>query len=374
MKVLFITEYMNAPGQGAYMVANAHYNTFCETFGKKNIDAVSIKTRDSSIIMDNFINLSGYNTKFDRLKNLLSGYPPFMSKKVNQQILEIINENKYDLIYFDNCYFGTTIKSIKKCNFNLKIWTFYHGVKANSSRQLIKKNLLKPQFLIAAINNIRQERLATKYSDVCILLNERENRELYKYYKRNADFLLPVYYDDTAKISISNDDSDEFRILFLGGYFWPNVIGITWFAKNVMPYLNKNAKLYIVGRDMNKLNDVCFNVKNIEVVGETDDLNYWYNSSHIVVGPIFNGDGMKTKTAEALMYGKKYIGTDEALCGYVGLDNFRCNTAEEFIEIINDLMNQKINKYDGNMRELYEKHYSPKSAKIIIESILEAEK
>lgn len=372
MKVLFITEYINAPRQGAYMVANAHYNTFCEIFGKENIDVVSIKTSEYLKTTDDFIHLSGYNKRIDRLKNLLSGYPAFMSKNIDREILKLVKEKEYDLIYFDNSYFGTIIRNIKKYNPNLTIWTFYHGVNANSSRQLIKKNLFKPQFLMAAINNMKQERLVTKYSDKCILLNERENKELYKFYKRNADFLLPVYYNDTAKINKIENDK-EFRILFMGGYFWPNVIGITWFAKNVMPYINSKAKLYIVGREMNKLNDQCFIKDNIKVVGETDDLDYWYNSSHIAVGPIFNGDGMKTKTTEALMYGKKYVGTDEALCGYIGLDDLRCNTQEEFIKKINYLIDENIDKYDDNMRKLYENYYSPKAAKKIIKENLNKE-
>lgn len=371
MKILFITEYINAPGQGAFMVANAHYNSFSEIFGKDNVDVVSIRTSNFNN-NNNYINLCGYNNRIDRLKNLLTGFPPFMSKSVEKNILNIVKEKKYDLIYFDNCYFGTTIKKLKKMNFDLKIWTFYHGVQANSSRQLIKRNLLKPQTVLSSINNMKQEKLATKYSDKCILLNERESNELFKYYKRKADYLLPVYYNDTAKI-YEVEENNEFRILFLGGYFWPNIIGITWFAKNVMPYINSKAKLYIVGREMEKLDDECFNAKNIKVIGGTDDLDYWYNSSNIAIGPIFNGDGMKTKTAEALMYGKKFIGTDEALCGYVGLDEYRCNTKEEFITKINELIDKKIEKYDDNMRKLYEKYYSPESAKTIIQIILNSE-
>ena len=81
MKILFITEYINAPGQGAFMVANAHYNSFCEIFGKDNVDVVSIKTSNFNN-NNNYINLSGYNKRIDRLKNLLDGFPPFMRKTI----------------------------------------------------------------------------------------------------------------------------------------------------------------------------------------------------------------------------------------------------------------------------------------------------
>ena len=41
------------------------------------------------------------------------------------------------------------------------------------------------------------------------------------------------------------------------------------------------------------------------VVGEVESLAQWYHDAYFVVAPIFDGSGMKTKVAEALMYGKE---------------------------------------------------------------------
>lgn len=374
MKVLFITEYIGAKGQGAYMVANAHYQSFCDIFGVDNVDVINIKSSNDEIKNDKFYYISAYENRIDRLKNLLCGYQPFYNNKINNYILGFLKENKYDLIYFDNCYFGNITKKIKKLYPNIPIWVFFHGIKANSGRQTIKNSHFKPQVVLACINNIFQEKKAVKYSDKLILLNKRDEDELLKYYNKKADMFLPVYYKDTAKIE-KVENHDEFRILFLGGHFWPNVHGITWFAENVMPYVDKKAKLYVVGRGMEVLkeNDVFSNSDNINVVGGTDDLDYWYNSSDITVGPIFHGDGMKTKTAEALMYGKKYIGTTEALCGYEGLDEFCVNTAEEFINIINKNIKDGVCKYNPEMRKLYDDNYSVESANRKIRELLNEE-
>lgn len=369
LKVLFISEYISAKGQGAYMVANAHYQSFCDIFGEKNIKVISIKTSDEMIDNGKFTRISGYTKRNDRLWNLLCGYPPFYSSKIDKYILDVLSEDKYDLIYFDNSHFGKIIKKIKKVYPKIPIWTFFHGIYSNSAFQTMKSSNFKPQIVISCLNSARQERVTVKYSDKCIVLNERENTELFKYYKRHADMLLPVYFKDTAKIE-KICENDEFKILFLGGKFWPNILGVIWFVENVMPKINKKAKLYIVGRGMEILNenDTIKNADNVLVIGGTDDLNYWYNSSHIAVGPIFHGDGMKTKTAEALMYGKKYIGTTEALCGYVGLDGFCCNTAEEFITLINKLIKKGVSGYYPEMRKLYEENYSVEAAnKKIIE-------
>ena len=75
----------------------------------------------------------------------------------------------------------------------------------------------------------------------------------------------------------------------------------------------------------------------MQVVGTVDCLETWYEKADVVISPIFLGSGMKTKTAEALMYGKPILGTKEAFEGYdtdpakVGA---LCNTATEFIETI----------------------------------------
>ena len=57
---------------------------------------------------------------------------------------------------------------------------------------------------------------------------------------------------------------------------------------------------------------------------------------------------MKTKTVEALSYGKAIIGTDEA---FVGIDadfnkiGAKCNTADEFIKAINNFSGSIFNEY-----------------------------
>ena len=62
------------------------------------------------------------------------------------------------------------------------------------------------------------------------------------------------------------------------------------------------------------------------------------------------------------MYGKMYIGTDEALEGYDELKPYTCNTAEEFISRIVDLRKLEY-KYHPEMREIYEMNYSQTMAK-----------
>ena len=103
---------------------------------------------------------------------------------------------------------------------------------------------------------------------------------------------------------------------------------------------------------------------------KTTNLEDYYDQADAMVMPIFVGDGMKVKTAEALMYGKPMFATDEALEGYdvEGISGiYRCNSAKEFIDMINE---QIINGYSEEVRKLFVHNYSTERNKDRFENFL----
>ena len=96
------------------------------------------------------------------------------------------------------------------------------------------------------------------------------------------------------------------------------------------------ARLVVVGKGMDALAGELSR-ENIEVHGFVDDLDAFYYRADIMVLPIFSGGGMKTKTAEAMMFGKTIFGTAESFIGY-DLDHDKagalCGTADEFVAAI----------------------------------------
>lgn len=89
---------------------------------------------------------------------------------------------------------------------------------------------------------------------------------------------------------------------------------------------------------------------------------------------------MKVKTAEALSYGKCFIGTDESLEGYFEkLDEsvrdkfiFRCNTDQEFIDTLEKIKIGTINvsKCNREVLDFFEENYSITSAAKFLKSNL----
>jgi hypothetical protein len=84
-----------------------------------------------------------------------------------------------------------------------------------------------------------------------------------------------------------------------------------------------------------------------------------------VIAPIFDGSGMKTKVAEALMHGKKVVGTPEAFSGYEKVAEragWCCSSPTEFVTAINAACSTITLSFDPELRLLYEEYFSLSAA------------
>lgn len=215
-KVLFVSEFILEKPQGATQSAKAHYESLCELFEKKNIDVVAVDA-GTQIKNDEFCCLSGIENRLEKLKNILDGNCTYVSKKIKEYIVQLIYSNNYCAVVFDNSYFGSIIKQIKQLEYirNIPIIVYFHGVYHNASKQELKKLKFtkKIKYLPNHIALIHNEKLTVRYADKILLLNERDARELKKACKREADFRMPVYFNDSAKIEKKNRIDEIFNIL-----------------------------------------------------------------------------------------------------------------------------------------------------------------
>ncbi|CUQ58164.1 glycosyltransferase [Hungatella hathewayi] len=359
MKILFISDFILAEEQGAKQSTKAHYQTLKDIFGVDNVDVAALnstyESKDEHIIFR-----ENKRTKSNKLKSIVQGVPFLISKHGENNVLKLCKKNHYSCVFIDHSIYGHMIKRIKR-EIGIPVVSYFHGVMQYQNKKYKEHNQTTFFYFLPSFNMKQNEIDTVKYSDICLLLNKRDNDNFKKYYGHEADEYLPVYYIDTAKINTEEKDN-LFRLLFVGGYFWPNIHGITWFVKSVMPKLSQNIVLEIVGNNMDKLKNNLAG-ERVTIRGRVESLDEFYNKADVVVGPIFKGEGMKTKTCEALMYGKIYLGTDEALEGYEDLNEYRCNTADEFVHMIELLTDKNLPKYNENLRNIYLEKYSPQMAK-----------
>jgi glycosyltransferase involved in cell wall biosynthesis len=92
------------------------------------------------------------------------------------------------------------------------------------------------------------------------------------------------------------------------------------------------------------------------------------------VAPIFDGSGMKTKVAEAMMHGKKVVGTPEAFSGYedvVAQAGWVCSSPDEFLKAMAEAQANIVQAFDAELRCLYLNHYSFDAARAQLSRIME---
>lgn len=260
-----------------------------------------------------------------------------LSANIIKEVQERLEQSSFDMVFVSYSCYGALVRRLKRCFSGLKIITFFHNVELNYAYQErhVHKNILK--VYVRTILTYCAERASVLYSDKLIALNHRDADSIKKIYHRMPEVLLPTSFEDHGAVEMKQTIQTPLKYLFVGSAFYANIHGIKWFVQQVLPFVN--GDLYIVGkgiaeqlRDLKELN-------RIHVIGEVEDIRQWYMNADIVVCPIFLGSGMKTKTAEAMMYGKPIVGTAEAFVGYdVDFKNIGgCfSDAKQAIQILRD--------------------------------------
>ncbi len=286
--------------------------------------------------------------------------------------LQVIQKRNIDKIFVDGSNFGGFVKIVKTRFPEIQICTFFHNVEARFFLGSLKQTKT-PRALAVLMVNYLAERKSVRYSDKVICINERDSQLLQKLYGRSATDLYAMSLEDKLPLgytSLPCNVKEKFA-LFVGGTFYANRVGIFWFVEHVVPYIS--MKTYIVGRGFEKFKSELEVNENVVVVGEVESLAQWYHDAYFVIAPIFDGSGMKTKVAEALMYGKKIIGTPEAFSGYEEIAEQAgrvCHSADEFVAAIEASDEMVNNSFDTELRKIYEENYSFEAAKLRLESIM----
>ena len=356
-KVLFISTRLNEKNKnGAYIVSKRNYDIISSLY---HTDTYLIKDKKSTVVFDFF------NNRMESIK-----------RRDERNIITLIENKKYDFIFYDTSLFGYLVENIKKKFPEIKNIIFCHDISKYLFESIFKEDTQMNSFKILRgikrkifLKNIeKNEKKSFENSDKIIVLNDRENKLLQKFYKCSADAEIPISIEDKFIMRNKNkEEKEDIKIIFVGvADFFPNIQGIRFFIDKVLPMLR--VKLYVIGRNMEKYKYEFEKLNsNVNVLGTVDDLEEYYSKCNAVIAPIFSGGGMKVKTAEALMYAKTIFGTNEAFEGYdidISKVGALCNSAEEFIYEIKKFCEKKLSFENEYSRKVFIEKYSYEASKI----------
>lgn len=301
-------------------------------------------------------------SKIKQLLSILFHKSYDIAQKKKKEIFYIIKSQNIDVVFLDMSLMGSLAKDIKKEFSTIKILSFFHNVEYDFRLEYLKTMSFRHRFFmrISSADAYKSEELTCRYSDVIMALNSRDAGQIYKYYNRTPEVLAPVCLKDEFKINSIHPINHDIPVgLMVGNNFRPNANGLDWFIANVLPFVK--MRLVVVGTNMNLLIPKYKGVENLEIHGFVEDLSQYYADADYMICPIFEGAGMKVKTAEALEYGKYIFAGPEAIVGYEYTENeiCVCKNAEEFINGINNFKRPKDwNGFIQSSRDLYLKNYS----------------
>ncbi len=280
------------------------------------------------------------NSKIERIVNILLGNLFFIAFSDYKEICKIVADNRITSIFIAHSGLGNVALYLRRKMPSLNIITFFHNIE--------KQSVKSKREAVASLSfydrlymywKCKNERRAVDSSDILITLNRRDSILLESLYSRKATFELPTSfvdrYDEQRAMSLRSKErgDNRLKLLFVGVNFYANTQGVEWFIDNVLGRVD-GVHLTVVGKGMDRAFKAS---ESITVNGFVDDLSDYYYSADIVVVPIFAGGGMKTKTAEALMYGSAIVASREGFEGY-DLDYSKVggvfNSAEEAIDLI----------------------------------------
>lgn len=345
LKVFFVTstDIYDEYGNGGTKGSQKNYKLLADYFGKENVYLCTFPKKTDVVPDGDAITFRRIKSSLGQVFAALFGckvYFPWEEK----EIVKLMEKKEIDLLFID----GSTLGRLARLKGNYKTIVFYHNIEADYAwNKVVNEGL----FFLPSY-------WASKYNDRCgiradkvMCLNARDSDRLYRLYGRKADALIPVTFADVFDANRTKGHYKR-EILFVGSLFGPNKMSVEWFIQEVMPRLD-DIVLNIVGKGFETMKEKYERNRNVHVIGTVNETDEYYYRHAAVVLPIKYGAGMKVKTAEAMMYGRKIFASDEALEGYEvgGVEGVvRCNTADEYSTAINNYFNK--NEYMPYMEDV----------------------
>ena len=304
--------------------------------------------------------------------NAFKGHIDGLDESTLANALQIVQRENIGKVFVDGSNLGGFVKAVKARLPKVEVVTFFHNIEARFFwGSLCEKKSLHAMAVLMV--NYLAERKSVRHSDKIICLSERDSRLLHQVYGRSATHVSSMALHDKMPPDFAQCAScpQEKFALFVGGVFYANRAGISWFVEHVVPRID--IKICIVGRGFEAYRAELEREGKVQVIGAVDYLADWYRDAHFVIAPIFDGSGMKTKVAEALMFGKKVVGTPEAFSGYEGIAKkagWVCTTANDFVTAISRAQGLVTQPFDPDLRAIYEEKYSFEAAKSRLALIL----
>lgn len=311
------------------------------------------------------------SAKCGMVANLFSTMPYTIAKyqnaKASRALVDLVRHREFDLVYLDHlhtAYYGAAIMNFRR----LPIVLREHNVETRIMERLYQ-NAANPVLRLWAY--IQYERVRSYESrmcelfDRCLMMSDVDEDLIRRINPRVRTAVVPVGVD-TDYFQPQKGQEDPYLMLFVGPMDWlPNVDGISWFCKEVLPLIAARvpeAKVLIVGRNPPpRIRNLAS--ERVIVKGYVEDVRPYMARAGVVIVPLRIGSGVRVKILHAFAMAKAVVATSvgcEGIDAKHGEHLYVADTREAFAEQVAGLMSSQEERHRLGLaaRGLVESKYS----------------
>lgn len=360
-RVLMICAYL--PCLGTHGGGNMMFNLIRHLSKSHRLTVLSFYEEESEL--SNVPQLARYCERLEILyrgqsfhtSNLFGLKPPdivreFYHEGMERLVKSYLATQHFDLMqceYLQTAHFANVELSIPTVLTNHEVLSLS---RINHYRHLSWTARGKVKALISAMRMLNYEEKILRRFSAVVVLTEAEADFLARYAPSvplqchpmgvDCDFFSPAAESSAA------DNTDPKSVAFIGSFrHSPNATGAMWLLEQVWPLVVErlpSAQLYLVGNNPTPAMLKRHGKNNVTVTGWVDDVRPYLGRASVVVAPVFEGAGMRTKVLEAWAMAKAVVGTPLAFEGLSATDgefSFIAADPDTFVQRILELLHDE---------------------------------
>lgn len=261
----------------------------------------------------------------------------FIHKKFEEELIDILKLNTYDVVQIEGLYMCAYISTIRKYS-QATIAYRAHNVEYKIWERLARETHFLPKRLYVSnlARRIRKFEFAHINSyDVLVPITQFDADIYLKMGNTKPYYVAPTGVF-TESLNPVESHSTPKSLFHIGGLDWaPNQQGIIWFIEHCWPQIHSEfpyIEFVIAGRNAPESFVKQIQVPGVRFVGEVDDAREFMQQNTIMVVPLLAGSGMRIKIIEGLALGKAIVSTSIGTEGIPTIHNESMCIADSVVD------------------------------------------
>lgn len=271
------------------------------------------------------VNIDNRIRPIGALKALLQGKNYMLSRyesaKFEEKLMQLLQQEKFDILHFETLQAAIFYRPILKKQTLVALRA--HNVEHEIWERILSNTTFLPKkwYLKQLTRQLKQFEIATiREIDTLIAITQRDMQQFQQLGFQQNGHITPIGLE-VSNYDVDYDSYQEpLSLGFIGSLDWmPNLEGIQWFLKEVMPSLClkfPTLKLHLAGRNTPDWL-LRQDINNVVIHGEVENAHTFIRQHSIMIVPLFSGSGMRVKILEGMALGRVILTTT---IGVEGID------------------------------------------------------